>query len=126
MLGEVTGRELGAILECADGELELATVGHQEREPSHVRQPLRIDGADDADGLLALRRLRVAGGSAEHGGGNGDRDHDHGKRRDEEPERPAVHRRCGSQPAVAPVPVLPGAWSGVPSAQRGQVAEPGS
>ena len=33
---------------------------------------------------------------------------------------------AGGQPAVAPVPVLPGAWSGVPSAQRGQVAEPGS
>ena len=33
---------------------------------------------------------------------------------------------AGRQPAVAPVPVLPGAWSGVPSAQRGQVAGPGS
>jgi hypothetical protein len=37
----------------------------------------------------------------------------------------------GGQLAAAPVaieavPVLPGAWSGVPSAQRGQVAGPGS
>ena len=29
-------------------------------------------------------------------------------------------------PPRAPVPVLPGAWIGVPSAQRGQVAGPGS
>lgn len=110
MLDEVALGELGSVLERPEGELERPAVVQPEREALDRVDRGGVDGDDDARRLGRPRRER--------------------ERRDDraDGEQPDDERQGPLQPAVQDdaAPVLPGAWSGVPSAQRGQVSGPGS
>ena len=128
VLGEVTGRELGAVLQRADARRcsRAARRGHPERRPPHDRRSSRPRSIEvtnrPADGPF-LRDPWAGRGPRPNDGAASGGDAITASARDEEPERPAVHPPA--RPVAPPVPVLPGAWSGSPVAQRGQVAGPG-
>ena len=110
VLDEMPRRELGPVLERADLELDRPAIGRPDREAGDLGEGDGIDRDDDAGG----------------GRRPGSRD-DHRHDRDEG-ERGDQDRQASGHvpPQGTAVPVLPGAWSGVPSAQRGQVSGPGS
>ena len=107
-------------------------IGRPEREAVDLVQTRRVDPDDHPDDRLrAGWRLGVAHAAPaeQERRRAGHRDDDDEGEREQVAGAP-VHR-SGVQDAAAPVPmvpvpVLPGAYSGVPSAQRGQVAGPGS
>src|SRR5215510_14525746 len=110
MLVEVARRELGAVLELTQLEDDGSSVACPEREALDVREARRVDG--DHHARLGLTgRLRGADEDVRRGGD----DRDDQPRTDDD-----------GSPAHAPVPVLPGAWTGVPAAHWGHVSGPGS
>ena len=98
-------------------------------------RPCGLDADDDADGGGRTRwRAGIAQAAVaeqERGGAASGDDRDEASAKRLRCVDPRLRSGTGAQCAAAlaatdPVPVLPGAWSGVPSAQRGQVAGPGS
>ena len=138
VLDEMARRELGPVLEIADRECQRALVDRPQVETVDPVEPLRPDGNDHAiDGGGVWRSARVDQRTAteQEGGGARQRDDRHEHEREQVPGA-AIHdsvarggdgvQLAAAPAAIEPVPVLPGAWIGVPSAQRGQVAGPGS
>ena len=132
VLDEMARRELGAVLEVADLEArgpvarpegEAADLG---RGPSRPRRRSPRPAAAPPP-ALPDRGLPVPPSSNAAPAGHDDDDAEDER---EQVAGPPIHAVSVSDAAVpaplVPVPVLPGAWSGVPSAQRGQVAGPGS
>ena len=108
---EVAGRELGAVLEQTDPELDGPAIRGPDREPADVGEADRIDEDDDAD--LRLRRrwrtnvvttTKIPAGARSRFRG-----------------RDATRRPCIGHHAPAPVPVLPGAWRAPVGAQRARL-----
>ena len=110
MFEKVAGSELRGVLEGANPKDDSPAVVRPDREAADVGQAGRVDCCDEAS--LGLT-WRLAEGrhddESQRDGGDGKADPDDAASADH-----------------APVPVLPGAYSGVPSIQRGQVAGPGS
>ena len=110
MFEKVARRKLCAVLQGTDPEDDRPTVIRANGEPADVGQPGGVDRDHEA-------RLGLTGRLAEG-------------RHDDEAQGKNGYREADPDDAAsadhAPVPVLPGAWSGVPSRQRGQVAGPGS
>ena len=107
-------------------------------KPLTRSRPSESDGDDhavDRGGAGRGARIDQRTATEQEGGGARQDDDDHEGKREEVPGA-AIHDsvarvgasvQCAAAPAaIEPVPVLPGAWIGVPSAQRGQVAGPGS
>ena len=119
MLLEVPGRELRRVLQMVDAERQHRPVDRPDREVTDVVEAQRIDVRDDAiDGRCRAARHRRPTGPAARGERGARED-----RRRGASARPTAHRVTG---AASPVPELPGFTTGWPSAQRGQVAGPGS
>ncbi len=118
VLLQVAGREPGRVLERPDLEAHVRPVREPQHEVVDVGQAGRVDRDDDTiDG----RRGRGHASTCRSGRPDRDRDRDADRDHHDDTEGQAPKR---PHPAVAPV--LPGAYSGVPSAQRGHVAAPAS
>ena len=128
VLGEVAGRELDRVLERRRSESRPS--GRRRSRSVKPRTLVRLVGLDGDDDA-GLRRASCRGGRAARSRRaarrRADRDRDQPERCEASEDVPGrVRVARGQPPRHAPVPLLPGAWSGVPSAQRGQVAGPGS
>jgi len=111
MFEKVTGCELRAVLQGTDPEDDRPTVIRANGEPADVGQPGGVDRDHEAS-LGLTGRLAEGRHDGEADGDDSDRNTD-----PYDGAASADH---------APMPVLPGACSGIPSRQRGQVAGPGS
>ena len=125
MLDQVTRRERRGVLKIGDQEGHDDSIVGPQIESRHSVKSLGLHANDDTDERGSC--LPRIGFDCIHPDSERDPpDNEHAQGNQEEPPTALIHLRGQPCAVETPVPVLPGAYSGIPSAHSGQVAGPGS